>query len=360
MRKRSLVLSFILAIFALLSTVAFVGCDVNLDTLKSSFESLDKTYQTYSEVFNHGTLAGTIETNYIVNYGDAVNIYVGKNKENYAELRDEYNVMLALSHYYIDTNKSYVLNCDYKNLSKEAKKSLNTVNKKIKEYEKEIKKFDENRKAMMVFFNQYAEAEREQSAEEYHVRMFKRAYGKLIDKNIELSSALAKSVELTEIFDLMKNTAITNKDVSIIKDYVQTKMLPIYNEFMINQVANKISWKVYEGLNSRLDNLIDNVKNSFNSYKSQIVNGATNDKEFTAEQITVLFNKVENFLAEQKIYDRALKEFDIATFVTNYNGNLQQYEKKNSLASLDLEKMEQFIQKTVPNFIEEMGEYLFN
>lgn len=360
MKRKSLVLSFVLAIFALFSTVAFVGCDVSLDTLKGSFESLDSTYQTYSDVFKHGTLAGTIDTNYVVNYGDAVNTYVGNNKENYVELRDEYNVMLAISHYYIDTNKTYVLNCDYKNLSKQAKNSLNTLNKKIKSYEKEIKKFDESRKAMMIFFNQYAEGERDQTAEEYHVRMFKRAYGKLIDKNIELSAALAKSVELTEIFELIKNTAITNKDVSIIKDYVQTKMLPIYNEFMINQVSNKISWKIYAGLNSRLDSLVDNVKNSFNSYKTQIVNGATSDREFTAEQISVLFDKVENFLAEQKLYDRALKEFDIATFVMTYNGNLEQYEKKNSLASLDLDKVEQFIQKTVPNFIEEMKEYLFN
>ena len=359
MRRKSIVLSFVLAIFALCSTFAFAGCDVSLDTLKNSFDSLDKTYQTYSETFRHGTVAGSIETNYVVNYGDAVNTYVANNKENYVELREQYNVMLAISHYYIDTNKTYVLSCDYKNLSKAAKQSINSLNKSIKAYEKEIKDFEESRKSMMIFFNQYAEGERDQSAEEYHVRMFKRAYGKLIDKNINLSTALAKSVELTEIFDLIKSTAITNNDVTIIKDYIQTKMLPIYNEFMINQLANKISWKVYEGLNSRLDNLVESVKNLFNAYKTQIVNGSPSGSDFTAEQITVLFDKIENFLTEQAVYEKALKEFDISTFVVTYNGNLEQYEKKNALASLDFEKMEQFIQKIVPNFIEEVKEYLF-
>lgn len=359
MKRKSLVLSFVLAIFALCSSFAFVGCDVGLDTLKNSFESLAKTYQTYSETFSHGTLAGSIETDYIVNYGDAVNSYVASNKENYADLQEQYNVMLAISHYYIDSNKTYVLSCDYKNLSKAAKQSINKLNKSIKAYEKEIKTFEESRKSMMIFFNQYAEGERNQSAEEYHVRMFKKAYGKLIEKNIDLSTALAKSVELTEIFDLIKNTAITNKDVTIIKDYIQTKMLPIYSEFMLNQIENKISWKIYKGLNSRLDNLVENVKNSFNTYKTQIVNGVPGSREFTAEQITVLFNKVENFLTEQAVYEKTLKEFDIEKFVVTYNGNLQQYEKKNALASLDLEKMEQFMQKIMPNFIEEVKEYLF-
>lgn len=360
MKKKSLILSFVCAVFGLLATFSLTGCGVSLNDLKGSFDKLDQTYQSYSEIFSHGFLAGVIDTDYVVNYGGEVNKYVSQDKENYVELREEYNVMLAISHDYIDTNKAFILNYDFSKLSGKAKDSLKNLNDSIKAYTKELKTFAERRKTMMLFFDQFAEGTRDEGAEQYQLRMFKRAYGNLVSKNIDLSTNLARSIELTEIFDLIKNTATTSTDVSIIKDYIQIKMLPIYNNFMINAISNELDWNVYVGKNAQLDNLVQSVKNSFSLYKTQIVNGGTDYKNFNSDAMSAVFDKTENFFSEEEMYSKALNEFNIANFMKKYDGNLANYTKKNKFAASDLDKMEQFITKTVQNFIGEMKEYLFN
>lgn len=363
MKKKSLILSFALAIVGLLSTFAFAGCGVSISSLKTTFNSLDKLYAKYSDVVAAGQLQEVgISTNYKVNYGDVVNAYVEDNRDWYVELETKYNVMLAVSEQYIDTNKDYILGYQGK-MSKSAKKSLEKLDKSIKTYEKKFKSFVEKRKTAIAYFNQFNRAEDMYSdSSEYQLLMLKRSYGEMIEANISIANNLARSIELTEIFDLLKTTETTDTDVEIVKNYIQTKILPLYDEFLINEMASKLTWSRYEGKNTRIEALFEEVENQFENYVENFVNGGVHYKTFEPNQMSELFDKIDNFIIEQDNFIKAIDEFNFARIYTyaKYDGNLEKYCEDYPLSEVTLEKMEQFVTKTLPNFISEASSYIFN
>ena len=73
-----------------------------------------------------------------------------------------------------------------------------------------------------------------------------------------------------------------------------------------------------------------------------------------------LFKNIEEFFREAKYYFNALKDFNISDFAVYYNCDLAKYTKKKPFAERDLEKMEQFTQKTLSNFLGMVGSYIFS
>lgn len=352
MKIKSLLCSFVLGICGVIGIFGLSGCgDVTLETISSNFSKLEEVYASNSDVFKVGACEG-MSTNYLITYGDKVDNFVKENQDGYVELLKKYNVALVISHDYIDNNKSYILNLTEEKLTKDSKKSFKNLNKSLIDYTESIGNFTRARKAFVDYFALF-EGNLGDEANEAHLRKFKKAYGDLVSKNIALSMNLARSVETTEIFELLKNTAPTANDTKIMKEYIRAKMLPIYTEFMISEIENNLNWKgqAQTETKTRIDDLLSKLNASFDIYKGRFVNANETLNVLSGQQMNNLFNIVENFFVETDAYFKALKSLDISTLAVQFDNNLDSYKKTNPLADVYLEKLEQFVGVTLDNFI---------
>ena len=360
MKRKSLILSIILAVFGLFSAFTFAGCGVSLSDLKTSFDSLAKSYSSYSDVFKTGSIFGR-NSKYVVDYGEAVNKSVENDKEGYKELSNKYNVMLLISAEYIDSYKGLILNYNEKKMTKDAKKSFKDLDESISDCKKKIKAFVNRRSMTISYFSQFDEYHPlPEDSEKYQIRRLKETYGELVGASIKVATNLAKTIEETKIYDLLKSTGLTASDGVIVKDLVQIKLLPIYDEFFITEISDKIFWDVYVGDNTRLDDLVSDTEERFAEFKTGLVNKTTNYKSLSVQETKRLFKNIEEFFREAKYYFNALKDFNISDFAVYYNCDLAKYTKKKPFAERDLEKMEQFTQKTLSNFLGMVGSYIFS
>lgn len=365
MKRTSVFLSFVLAILGLCSVFVFAGCDVNMETLTKSLNQVDEVYTNNSDVFSEGALGSEgISTKYIVDYGTEVSAYINSSNskyEEFKELRDKYNIMLAVSQKYIDEYKQYILNYEsHSKFSKDARNAVNILNSSANDFVKVSQSFFTARKEMISYFVRF-KGENEPSKEvmESNLLVFKRAFGNFVSANIKVASDLAKAIELTEIFDTLKNTQTSKKDVELVKDYIEVKMLSFYNEYYVNKIHSKLTWSLYKTKTSDVVNLYNNFETSFSEYKQNIVCANTNYKDFAEGQIKNLFSVTEEFLKEQESFFEALNDFDFEKWATEYDCDVEKYLQKNERAKIDLYKMQQFVKTTTPNFIDEVVSQLY-
>ena len=352
MKLKNVVLSIVLGCCSVFSLFGLTACgEVSLATVTENFNKLDTTYQSYSEVFKQGQVDG-MNTDYLISYGAIVDEYVSEQKDEYAELNSIYNSILAISNDYIDNNKGYVKSLAAESLNKQSKKTLTKLNKVLVLYTKQISTFVEARRVFVNYFERTNGqlTDKENSA---HLRKFKKSYGVLVSKNIQLSMSLAEVVESTEIFDLLQGTVPTKEDTKIVKEYIRAKMLPIFSEFMITELENNINWEAQAETETkaRIDELLAELKTEFYDYKAHFV--GSNQQEIalgSAEEMKALFDMVEDFLTEAETYYQALRAFNISSLATKYDNDLEKYKKSNRLAEVYLERMEQFVEYSVPNF----------
>lgn len=363
MRRKSAILCFVMAIFGILSVFSFAGCGTTIKDLTQTFETLNKAYEQNSEVFVKGTLLeGALDSSYVVNYGDVVNGFVKSTESKYSEfeeLETKYNAMLAISQKYIDDNKSYILNFGEEDLSKSAKKSLTTLEKSIKNYTSSMESFVSARKTMVSFFSQFnGENAMNDETNLSHLMVFKKSYAKLIEANINLANDLSETVELTKIFDLLKETTTTKADVGLVKDYLQVKLLSVYNRFMIDEIANHLTWSNYSGKNARIDNLISSIENSFEYFKSNFVLNEFS-RNFEVDEMEKLLDLSNYYILASEEYFEALDDFDFEVLAKDLDCDIDKYMLKNSFAETDLNKIEQFVNITTPTFMQKALEYLY-
>lgn len=360
MKRKSIFLSLLLIAFCAISTFALTGCGSDLKNLAENFNKIATAYQqTYASSFKEGSVGG-ITTKYKVDYGNVINDYITSEKEGFTELADTYNVMLAISNSYIDSNKTYLLDYDQKNLTKSAKKAINNLNSSTKSYLKALETFIKEKNSFVNFFENISKGTIG-DPERYHLKIFKKAYAQFLSANIDISSNLAKTLEETEMFDLLRAGIASARVAGIVKDYVETKVLVIFNEFLINQTNSVMDWNIYVGKNPELDNLYNSYINKFDTYKTKLVNAGTNYKAtFQPGEMGELLDKVNNFFVESEDFYKAAQGIDFPVLAKTYDNNVDEYtNKENKMAKIQLAKLKQFIDITVPNFIDEVVEYLY-
>lgn len=359
MKVKSFILSLVLCVITALSLFGLTGCgDTSLSTIKENFDKLEVVYQNNSEIFKEGTCQG-LQTKYLINYGTIVDKLINDETDEYVQLYNVYNVMLAISSDFIDSNKGYVINFEESKLSSTSKKCLNSLNESLIDYTKSIDKFLTARSAFVTHSEQF-KGSLNDDANLAYLRKFKKLYGELVTKNIQLSIDLAKSIESTEIFELLKKTEPTENDSNIIKDYIRAKMLPIFSEFMITEIENNLNWKAQEETEAktRIDVLLAKLNEEFNFYKTNFV-GGENFAVMTKEEMTELFDLIDVFFDESESYFKALKYLNISSLAINYYNNLEKYKKDNALAEVYLEKLEQFINYSLDNFTEKTLNFIY-
>ena len=355
MKLRNLIAGLTLCFCSVFAIFGLVGCgEVTVSTLQENFDKLDATYQEYNQVFTQGTVDG-MDTNYLIKYGSIVDGYVTENMPGYIELLEIYNSALVISSDYIDNNKEYIKNLDQNNLSSESKDMLKQLNESLLEYTYTISNFVRARKNFVDYFEEFQGQLSEESSNSY-LRRFKKTYGELVSKNIELSMDMANTIETTEIFELLKKTTPTQNDTRIVKEYIRAKMLPIFSEFKITELENNLNWDAQEKTETktRIDNLLVALEEKFSIYKSRFVGDYENVKTLSSEEMNTLFDYIENFLSETDSYLQALKGLNISSLAVDYDNNMEDYRETNPLAETYLEKMEQFIETTLSDFMDEV------
>ena len=190
----------------------------------------------------------------------------------------------------------------------------------------------------MNYFEQFGNEITEKSSLAY-LREFKKDYGKLVSKNIELSTQMAKTIENTEIFDLLKNTAPTENDTKIVKEYIRAKLLPVFSEFKITEIENNLNWNAQKdtATKQRINVLLTKLNDQFETYKSRFVSSGETLQILTTDEMNNLFNLADNFFVEADAYFKALGKFNISKLAVDFDNDLEAYKKSNKLAEVYLE-----------------------
>ena len=361
MKKKSLIIFIVLTLFFGLSLFTLTGCgETSLKTIGENFEKLDVVYQQNNVVFTTGECSD-LQTDCLINYGDDINLLVSSGIDGYIQLRDVYNTCLAISNDYIKSNRNYILNLDETKLTKIQKSALTKLNASLVDYTNSIDSFLKARSDYLQWYERFG-ADADESLKDTHLRGFKKEYGNLVEKNIQLALDVAKTIEEVDIFTMLQDTTPTNNDAVIIKNYIKIKLLPIYSNFIISEIENNLNWEITQAgeFKNRIDTILTNLNDLFVNYKNNFVSNNT-VQTLTATQTKNIISYTQDFFVEAEGYFVALEGLDIKTLANphSYNNDLEKYKQSNTLAEVYLNKIEEFIQEIAPNYLEKVAMILF-
>ena len=195
-----------------------------------------------------------------------------------------------------------------------------------------------------------------------YLNRFKISLGELLAKNVDFSTNLANAVEATEIFDLLKSLDDPQEsDTKIVKEFARAKMLHIFTDFRVVEFANKMTWSVQKDgeCKQRINALMTSLDEQYETFKQEFVLSKKNFVKLTKDQLKGLFDDISEFLLEAEAYSKALEGMDFPNLAVNYNNDMKEYLKKNKLAEQYLEKMEQFVAITLPNFMANISQTIY-
>ncbi|MDE6583363.1 MAG: hypothetical protein K2K31_01770 [Clostridia bacterium] len=270
---------------------AFTGCGgIDPETVTKSLNDLTSLFTDNKTVFIEGYIdpdvdgeikEGTgIKTKYKVNYGENLSKAIKDELEHdmptygYQELDRKYNVIFAYANEFIDTYKVYLPKKEDK-LSDDTNKALETLNEGIKEYSESVLEFIKQKNITDNYYN----------TTDFSIttglRSFERSYGAMIEKAVNVSSALADVLEYNNIINYIKEFSSTSDRTMIVEGFVRAKLLPVYSNFMLSEIKNKIWWETTsdeDGVTKgEITSLIKRIENSFNSFKGYVKKATTTE-----------------------------------------------------------------------------------
>ena len=363
MKIKTMFLSLLLCVCSLCGVFALVGCgQAGIEDLKSNFQQIDEIYSENVEVFRDDTIGG-VPSSYFVSFGTNVANRIAEKEDGFVQLDDYYNVMFAISCNYIKNNKDFILARSDENLNNNSKDALDNLNKCASAYLGALREFLEERNKFVTYFDTNpapsagVSADVIQEQNENYLRIFKKSFGNLVSKNTELSLALAKTVETTELFELINQGENPNvQDSKILKEYVAVKLLPIFVEFRLTETDNKFNYNNPHIANGsakiRVDANLAKLDTLFEKYRKNIVVREDVKELANSAAVTNFLSEIDNFFIASEDYFTSLREFDIQRVALSFDNNLEEYKKSNKLAEEFLLKIEQFLNVTLPDFME--------
>ena len=350
MKIKKVCLSFVLCLCALMSVFAFSGCgSISIQEVQKNFTELQESYTKYAEVFELGTLEG-FNTAYVVNYGVSIDGISQTNQKKFDALKNKYNVMLALSSKYIDNNKAYVMALSEDGISAQTKNALQDLYSKIGSYTNYLPTFVEERNNFKNHFTNFASNENANLAV---LNKFKKSYGQLVNKNLDIALSLANVMETTEIFELLQATDPTEKDTQIVKDYIATKMLPIFNQLLIEETETNFAFYDYSGgAAEEVKSVVVKLENRFSTFKTSLaLSNATCVELENKEEMQALVENAKDFFVEIHNYSNSIKELKIFDLIVNNKNSFEEHKKYVPFAEIYFEKIDQFVSITLGSFM---------
>lgn len=384
MKKKSF--AFVLAIMLTFGIFALAGCgEVKIDTLKKSYDKLNETYEHYSaQIFDRdqngeGVVFDGVKTLYkIKTYGGTVDNFI-KEEQNklpqdeqndpeeelpkFSELSDFYNSALVYSSKYIEDNIGYIL--ALKSTDKQSKDAIKSLNDSITNYTSYLPTFVAQKKDFQEYFeNRYTPDTSVRIYGEY-LQDFKLSFGKLVSMNIQISSDLAWAIEETRLFSVLSSEDVSPvpEDTLILKEYIRSKILPVFTKFTLDEVQN--NFNLYGTFKTptktRIINLIKSIDAQFDDYKQIFVTNTKTLKAFaTSKEIKDVLEFSQNFMTEVEDFYTSAQRLNVYDLSTQYSNKLDDYLGKNKYAEIYLEKMEQFVENTLPQFMSKAESLLYN
>ena len=353
--------------FSVLALVGLGGCgDVSLSTITQNFAELETVFQDNSSVFSRGIIDG-MESNYVISYGTKIDNFVDADVEGFGELEEIYNATLVIASDYVDSNKHYVTNLHENDLSSSTRRQLNILNSSITTYRDSIEDFLVERTNFITYFDNFETPilpgeSKPSIVRDAYLRRFKRSYGAMVANSVQLCSDMAEVIESTEILTLLETTSPTTEaDTEVVKEYIRAKMLPLFSEFQITEIENKMNWagQTQTATKTRIDTLLQNLQTAFESYKKDFVTSTASLQVLTNQQITEVFNMTSKFILDTEDYMDALIGLNIERLAVSFDCDMERYLNSNNMAEIYLEKLEQFVTKILPNFENQVVEMIY-
>ena len=185
------------------------------------------------------------------------------------------------------------------------------------------------------------------------MREFKREYVKFVDKCVQLSQRLSSAVDSVGILDSLEELEISN--VELVKNTILNKLLPAFHNLYVNEIG---SFNFYETDQNetfnRIANVVENLKNVLNDKYTVIMKlaDAQLSDTVTVEEIKAIREEADIFYVELNDYLEALDGLDIRTLSVDYDNDLTRYMEANDRAEIYLQKVEQFVEVTLSEFLD--------
>lgn len=356
MTKTKTFLSVIMIAVCLLCVFTFAGCnEPSTSTILENIEAMNTALSEHDDVFNKTDRQINDVDYYSISYGSVIDGYISSGTTNYTDLENFYNTVFSLSMSYIEENYGVITNLTDEELNSDTRGQLEDLNNKIVDFTNSIQPFVEARNSLASDFSNSSFQNLAPTSEVKLARLreFKREYVTFVDKSVQLSQRLSSAVDSVGMLDSLEELGISN--VELVKNTILNKLLPAFHNLYVNEIG---SFNFYDTdqttTRTRIENVIESLKSVLNDKYIVIMklSGAQLIDTVTVEEIKAIREEADIFYVELNDYLEALDGLDIRTLSVNHDNDLEAYMAVNDRAEIYLQKVEQFVEVTLSEFLD--------
>lgn len=356
MTKTKTFLSVIMIAVCLLCVFTFAGCnEPSTSTILENIEAMNTALSEHDDVFNKTDSQINDVDYYSISYGSVIDGYISSGTTNYTDLENFYNTVFSLSMSYIEENYGVITNLTDEELNSDTRGQLEDLNNKIVDFTNSIQTFVEARNSLASDFSNSSFQNLAPTSEVKLARLreFKRGYVTFVDKSVQLSQRLSSAVDSVGMLDSLEELGISN--VELVKNTILNKLLPAFHNLYVNEIG---SFNFYDTdqttTRTRIENVIESLKSVLNDKYIVIMklSGAQLIDTVTVEEISAIREEADIFYVELNDYLEALDGLDIRTLSVNHDNDLESYMAVNDRAEIYLQKVEQFVEVTLSEFLD--------
>ena len=356
MTKTKTFLSVIMIAVCLLCVFTFAGCnEPSTSTILENIEAMNTALSEHDDVFNKTDSQINEVDYYSISYGSVIDGYISSGTTNYTDLENFYNTVFSLSMSYIEENYGVITNLTDEELNSDTRGQLEDLNNKIVDFTNSIQTFVEARNSLASDFSNSSFQNLAPTSEVKLARLreFKREYVTFVDKSVQLSQRLSSAVDSVGMLDSLEELEIAN--VELVKNTILNKLLPAFHNLYVNEIG---SFNFYDTdqttTRTRIENVIESLKSVLNDKYIVIMklSGAQLIDTVTVEEIKAIREEADIFYVELNDYLEALDGLDIRTLSVNHDNDLEAYMAVNDRAEIYLQKVEQFVEVTLSEFLD--------
>lgn len=347
--KKKFISILALLVISVASVVTLAGCGagIKVENVKASYEAMTETLVSYDSVLNKGdeSVYRNTKDYYQISYGEIVDGYIRSQDENYVELKDYYNSVFSFAMSYVDENIQVITNLLDDEVNSATKKTLKDLKDSIDDFNESVQNFVSARNRLDVYYQNYGSTASEEEKMS-RLRTFKRDYVDFVDKSVQMSLSLSNSVEATGILDSVEHVRLT-------KNYILNKILRAYNELYILDIGTfNFKETTPTDTKTRIENVLDKLQVLMNEYSSIMLLNDSAVKELTSEELVALKDMMNKFLTEIDVYIEALDTLNVRELCVDYKNEMDEYLTHNDRAEICLERVENFVNVSLPNFLD--------
>ncbi len=337
-----IVLPILLILVSLLAVFSFAGCDTSVTTLSETVSAMNDKLSELNFLTKDISKLYTREY-YTVSYGETIDdiIESDEGSDSYKELSKYYSAIFSIAMSYFDENIDIVTGL-YEEEVSGIQSEINDLNDKVSIFSDGIQTFATARNEIYRYFNNYESADDNQKL--VQLRSFKRSYAVFVDNAVEMALSLTNAVEATGELSEISN-------VQMIKNSICTQLLSSFHEIFVMNIGT-FNWSETDetSFKTEMEEIIATLEDNFEQYMT-LLEKSSDFKTLTQDEIVSLKNTASDFLTEMQDFLEALDGLDLRTLAIDYYNNFNSYHEENTNAEVYLFKIKQFVNISLPNYL---------